>query len=147
MSAPILLGLRIILAITLYAFLGWGLYTLWIDLRRQSQVIITTRKAPELTLAQPSSGDPESFYRFQSPEIILGRDPASDCHLEDKTISAQHARLSYHHSHWWVEDLNSTNGTFLNHQPVNEPLVLTSGDTLRFGQVEMSVLLEQEQDV
>ena len=74
----------------------------------------------------------------------MGRDPASDLYIEDKTISARHAKLSYHHGQWWVEDLRSTNGTFLNDEPVQEPLVLASGDRLRFGQVQWQVQAERQ---
>ncbi len=145
MSGPILLILRIALAVALYAFLGWSLYTIWNDLKQQSKQLVSSR-TPPLSLIVYAGSDSRSF-RFTSSQVIIGRDPASDCHLEDQTISAQHARLDYHHGQWWVEDLHSTNGTFLNQNPVSEPLVLTSGDELRCGQLTLQITMKEAPDL
>jgi pSer/pThr/pTyr-binding forkhead associated (FHA) protein len=62
--------------------------------------------------------------------------------LEEKTISARHARLYYEMAQWWAEDLHSTNGTFLNDELIASPMVLTSGDHLRCGEAifEISII-------
>ena len=73
--------------------------------------------------------------RFSQPEVIIGRSASCDVTLEDKTVSGRHARLAYHHGQWWLEDLASTNGTFLNGDPVGAPVVITHGDQVRCGQV------------
>ncbi|NLG73925.1 MAG: FHA domain-containing protein [Chloroflexi bacterium] len=143
MSGPVFLVIRVLLALALYAFLGWALWTLWQDLRRQSSQV-TARQAPPITLVFEKEGEKRSI-RFTTPVVLIGRDPASDCYLEDQTISAHHTRLSYHHGHWWVEDLRSTNGTYLNLEPVTEPLVLTSGDQLRCGQVGFQIILNDNE--
>jgi pSer/pThr/pTyr-binding forkhead associated (FHA) protein len=72
---------------------------------------------------------------FNQPEVIIGRSASCDVILEDKTVSGRHARLAYHHGQWWLEDLGSTNGTFLNGEPVSAAVVLTHGDQLRCGQM------------
>jgi pSer/pThr/pTyr-binding forkhead associated (FHA) protein len=140
MSGTVLLVLRLALAVALYAFLGFALWILWQDLRRQSKAVASAQ-VPPLTLVL-QTGDAGAAYRYTLPEVLVGRDPACQCCLDDKTISAQHARLSYHHRQWWVEDLRSRNGTFLNQAPVAEPLVIVSGDLLRCGQVIFQILLE-----
>lgn len=134
MSGQILLVLRAALALSLYAFLGWTLLTLWRSLRRQAEVV-TVRQAPAITLINREQAGPGPEYKFSISEVTIGRDPTCDCQLDEKTVSASHARLSYHHGHWWVEDLASRNGTFLNAVRVAEPHVLTAGDELRCGQV------------
>jgi pSer/pThr/pTyr-binding forkhead associated (FHA) protein len=143
MSAPIFLALRIALSVVLYAFLGWALYTVWKDLQQQS-ALQAGAHTPILTLTIAEDDEPQVF-QFSSSEIIVGRDPISDCHLIDKTISARHTRLVYHHNQWWVEDLHSTNGTFLNQEPVTESIVITSGDQLRCGQVKLNVSIENSE--
>jgi pSer/pThr/pTyr-binding forkhead associated (FHA) protein len=143
MSAPIFLALRIALSVVLYAFLGWALYTVWKDLRQQSAPRAGSL-TPALTLTVASQDEPQ-VYQFSGSEIIVGRDPISDCHLMDQTISARHTRLVYHHNQWWVEDLHSTNGTFLNQEPVTESIVITSGDQLRCGQVMLNVSIENSE--
>lgn len=140
MSGPALLILRFLLAASLYAFLGWALITLWRDLKRQSEQV-AFKQAPTLTL-QTSGG--LSVFQFTKPEVIIGRDRAHDVSLDDKTVSTQHARLSYHHNQWWLEDLDSTNGTFLNHEPISSPIVIADGDQMRCGQVVFDIIMENE---
>jgi pSer/pThr/pTyr-binding forkhead associated (FHA) protein len=122
------------MAASLYSFLGWALYLMWRDLQAQTQTV----PVPALTIASP---DGALLFRFTSTEVTIGRDAACECCLEDPTISARHALLSYHHHQWWVEDLKSRNGTYLNQSPVDEPMVLANGDQLRCGQVilELSI--------
>ncbi len=141
MSGVVFLVLRLGLAVALYAFLGWGLWLLWRDLRQQSRGM-TAAHLPPLKLVQ--QGEEQSLaLRFTSPQVIVGRDPGCHCRLEDRAISARHARLSYHHGQWWVEDLRSRNGTFLNDSPVKGPVVVTSGDRLHFGAIAFQVMLEE----
>jgi len=142
MSGPILLALRLLLTLVLYIFLGWALWVLWQDLRRHSRSLASSQ-IPAIILVLQSDGE-ETLLRFDKPEILVGRDIACACQLDDRTVSAQHARLAYHHRQWWVEDLSSKNGTFLNQEPVTGPLVLASGDQLRFGQVTLQVLLSED---
>jgi hypothetical protein len=140
MSGLVLLTLRLLMTIVLYAFLGWALYLLWRDLQRQGE-LLAAQQAPPLAL-QPRGGEAASGllpHTFTQPDALIGRDPACDLTLDDKTVSARHARLRYHHSQWWLEDLGSTNGTFLNEEPVKAPVVLTGGDVVRFGSLAMEV--------
>jgi pSer/pThr/pTyr-binding forkhead associated (FHA) protein len=143
MSATIVLVLRILASASLYAFLGLAFYLLWRDLQRQAGVV-ASRQPPALTLARKGGDDPLS-QRFNLPEIIIGRDPVCDCVLDDSTVSAQHTRLSFRQGQWWVEDLRSTNGTFLNLDPVAAPLVITSGDELRCGQAALTITVGDTQ--
>ncbi len=88
-----------------------------------------------------AEGEPQ-LIRFSRPEVSVGRQPGSDLHLEDSAISARHARLTYHHGQWWVEDLHSRNGTFLNDERISASLVLATGDELRFGGQAFQVEIE-----
>jgi pSer/pThr/pTyr-binding forkhead associated (FHA) protein len=139
MVGTILFVLRLALVMALYAFLAWALILLWQDLKRQSQ-ILTPRQLPALTLLYQLRDETRSM-RFITQEVTIGRDPACDFSVDDKTVSAQHARLCHRQGQWWVEDLNSTNGTYLNDEPVSSPLVLTSGDQVRCGQVVLDITI------
>jgi pSer/pThr/pTyr-binding forkhead associated (FHA) protein len=135
-----LLALRIGLALILYGFLVWAFSTLWRDLSRRSQAL-AVRKIPEIRLdlaASPGDGE----HRFERPQVTLGRNPACELVIDDDTVSGQHARLVYRNNQWWIDDLNSTNGTFLNGQRVSTLIVLTSGDSLRLGQIDLAVTIE-----
>jgi pSer/pThr/pTyr-binding forkhead associated (FHA) protein len=143
MSGIVLLILRILLVIALYAFLGWALLTLWRDLKRQGSQFIQ-RKPPAVTLLYQFADETHSL-RFNLPDVTIGRDPASDFSIDDKTVSAKHARLAFRQGQWWVEDLQSTNGTYLNDEPVSSPLVVTSGDQIRCGQVLLDIAIGESE--
>lgn len=133
MTGIVVLILRILLAASLYGFLGLALFTIWRDLRSQSQMI----SAPDIPTLAIKASEAEPVQTFATSEVILGRSLNCDFPIPDETVSARHARLSYHHNQWWVEDLHSTNGTFLNDERVTVPTVIVSGDELRCGQVVM----------
>lgn len=141
MSEIIVLGLRIMLATSLFAFLLFAFYILWLDIKRQ-EGLITQKQPPPITLFYQH--DDESVpYRYALPEILIGRDPACDCVINDSTVSAQHARLIHRQGQWWIEDLRSTNGTFLNQEPVFTPMVITNGDMLQCGQAVLTVSVRE----
>ena len=137
MSAIILLVLRAALTLALYLFVGWALWLIWRDLKMQSR-LLASRQPPPISLSIDGQ-EPPRRLDFTAPVITIGRDPASDFVLDEIAVSAQHARLSYRQGQWWLEDLHSTNGTFLNHEPVHEAIVVTSGDQVRCGPVTLNL--------
>ena len=142
MSATLLLILRLVMALALYAFLGWAVYTLWWDMKRQTE-LINARRVPEITVMTDIEGESRP-YNFSVPELVIGRDQTCDLNLDVNTVSAEHARLSYHHRNWWVEDLRSRNGTLLNLELVTTPAILVSGDELQLGQVLLKISINEE---
>lgn len=137
MSGILLLVFRIAMALLLYAFLGWALLLLWRDLRRESERSLA-RQLAHITLfvqAEPEA----SRHQFAQAEVLIGRDPLCDLAINDSTVSSQHARLSFHHNQWWVDDLRSKNGTLLNDEQVEEAVVLTNNDRIRCGAVTLQV--------
>jgi pSer/pThr/pTyr-binding forkhead associated (FHA) protein len=139
MTGIVIFILRLILAASLYAFLGWALYTIWRDLKLQSQLVASRRIPP--ILLQPELGGPGVEHEFSSAEFTIGRDPGCESPIAHETVSSRHARLSYHHNQWWLEDLGSTNGTFLNEERVTTPTVVISGDELRCGQAVFHLVI------
>jgi len=140
MSGLVLLGLRVLLALSLYAFLGWALFLLWRDLQRQSQML-AARAVPPLTMQIEIEGTATLTRRFEQGEITIGRDPDCECVLQDEAISARHARLMYHHNQWWLEDLKSKNGTRLNDEHLTVATVIITGDKIGCGHATLVVSL------
>jgi pSer/pThr/pTyr-binding forkhead associated (FHA) protein len=140
MSGLAVFVLRLLLTVSLYAFLGWAFTNLWRDVKLQS-ALLAARKIPPIILTLNLAGQVRQIRRFIQAEVTIGRDQASECPLEDDAVSARHARLSYHHNQWWLEDLDSTNGTFLNQEKLATPTVVSSGDEIRCGSTLFSVSL------
>jgi pSer/pThr/pTyr-binding forkhead associated (FHA) protein len=83
--------------------------------------------------------DPPIESIFSKAEIILGRDSTCDFPIDDDRVSMHHCKITHKQNQWWVEDLNSTNGTFLNESFVNTKIILINGDILRLGHVEIII--------
>jgi pSer/pThr/pTyr-binding forkhead associated (FHA) protein len=132
MIATLVLLLRLLLAIALYAFLGWALWSLLREFRQQGDKLATQKK-PGITLSIKTEQGKESQRQFSQLQIIIGRDTKCDVSVMDEALSAHHARLTHHHGQWWLEDLNSTNGTFLNHEKLTTPAVVITGDHFKCG--------------
>ena len=69
-----------------------------------------------------------------STEILIGRAPSCTLVLDDDYSSSRHARLYPEGGQWWVEDLGSTNGTFIGRDQVAAPTVVRPGTQIRVGQ-------------
>jgi pSer/pThr/pTyr-binding forkhead associated (FHA) protein len=143
MTAPIVLALRLLAVAALYGFLGFALWMMWQELRLGSASGARSR-VPPIRLEVKTRNEKPLVRQFAQPEVTVGRDPLSDVALGDKAISARHARLSFHDGQWWVDDLDSTNGTRLNRQRLEGSTVLMSGDEIKCGSVRLLVTLPAE---
>ena len=140
MSGPVVLVLRLLLTAFLYAFLAWAFLSLWRDVKLQG-ALLSVRKIPPITLSFTDINAVSQIRRFIQAEVTIGRDPACECPVEDEAISAHHARLSYHHNQWWLEDLDSTNGIMLNQEKLSLPTVVVSGDEFCCGGISFTISL------
>ena len=142
MIATVVLVLRLVLAVALYAFLGWALWTLLQELKQQGDKLAVQKK-PAITLSIKIEQGKESSRHFSQAEVMIGRDPNCDLSMMDEALSAHHARLTHHHGQWWLEDLNSTNGTFLNHEKLTTPAVVITGDKFKCGNTIFDIKVEE----
>ena len=143
MSGPLVLVLRVLLALALYLFLFLTLWLIWQDLKRAGFEAMRP-KVPPIRLQVKAPGTDPVFRMFSQPDVTLGRDPNCELWLDDDAISARHAKLSYHHTQWWIEDLHSTNGTSLNNTKLKTATVLTDGDEIKCGKALLFVGLSRE---
>jgi pSer/pThr/pTyr-binding forkhead associated (FHA) protein len=65
--------------------------------------------------------------------ILLGRGADATVRLDDDYVSTRHARFVPHGDDWYVEDLGSTNGTYIGSQRITSPMVVTTGVQVRVG--------------
>ncbi len=71
--------------------------------------------------------------------ILIGRADDSTLVLTDDFASSRHARLTNRGGQWYVEDLGSTNGTYLDQQRVQGPLLVSPGQPIRIGQTALEL--------
>ncbi|MBA3764671.1 MAG: FHA domain-containing protein [Actinobacteria bacterium] len=74
-----------------------------------------------------------------SGNMVMGRAAECDLPLDDTFVSQQHARLFAKNGSWYVEDLGSTNGTFVNDQRLGAPAMVQPGDRVRVGATVMEL--------
>ena len=83
-------------------------------------------------------GDYRDFALLHGGTLLIGRDPASGIHLTDTQVSWKHATLIYDRGGCIIEDLGSSNGTFVDGKRVQRH-VLTPGEIVRIGAFELTV--------
>jgi hypothetical protein len=71
--------------------------------------------------------------------MVIGRAAECELALDDTFVSQQHARLFAKNGSWYVEDLGSTNGTFVNDQRLGAPAMVQPGDRIRTGTTIMEL--------
>lgn len=71
--------------------------------------------------------------------LQVGRAEACQIRLDDAYVSSFHARIFSRDGSWYVEDLGSTNGTWLNHRRITGPAELRAGDRLRVGKTTLEL--------
>ena len=79
-------------------------------------------------------------HRLDAP-VEIGREADGPLQLDDRQVSRRHARVTPREARAWVEDLGSTNGTFVNGARVTTPRRLGKGDVVRVGQSDFKVEL------
>ncbi len=103
----------------------------------------TQRSYGSLRVIASESGNLTEGSAFPlSPVMGIGRAASNTVVLDDDYVSSEHALLSLRGSQWWLEDLNSRNGTQLNDIPLNAPAVVTMGDVLTIGNTRFKLELK-----
>lgn len=157
MLDPVAVGLKFGFLAVLYLFLLWMARSALKDLRRSSgepvgpsfddatgmyaasQAMGGDRDlaAPRLRVEKAAGLRSGAAYDL-SDGAILGRGEEADITLEDSFASTRHARLAPHGDVVVIEDMGSTNGTYLNGEPLTGPQPLHPGDRIRIGDSEFT---------
>ena len=153
-TEPIAVALKFGFLAVLYLFLFWVVRSALRELRR------TTVPAPEATGVHPigpggraaatdawlvasSGGGLEPGERFDLfGGLSIGRSPDADVRIEDRYASGVHARVYSRKANYYVEDMNSTNGTFLNGGRLDGEAKLNDLDEVRIGDTEFRFELD-----
>jgi pSer/pThr/pTyr-binding forkhead associated (FHA) protein len=98
---------------------------------------------PPLTAALTVRRGPGAGTRFriEAPAVTIGRHAQCDFQVNDVWLSRQHARITWTGAGYTLEDLGSTNGTYLNGERVGGPRALKPGDLVQLGE-EVELVFE-----
>jgi len=86
--------------------------------------------------------DVNPVYMLDKNIMVIGRGNQCDIGIDDLYMSTRHVQLWFEDDEWYIADLGSTNGTYINGKKMkDEPLILDSGDTIKVGQLEFLVVI------
>ncbi len=88
----------------------------------------------QFQLVMRSGPTPGAVFPLEGDQLTVGRDSTNGVAINDAEVSRRHARLNFQGGKYVIEDLGSTNGTFVNGQRLTGPHVLKPGDVVSFGE-------------
>jgi hypothetical protein len=162
MLQPVSVGLKFGFLIVLYLFLMWVAWSALRDLRRGRGGVVQSDAPPPSDatgmydaavnregdagnafeprlLVEDAPGHESGVAYDLTRGATLGRGDV-EIQLEDPFASSRHAQISREGHVVVIEDLGSTNGTYLNDEPLSGPQPLHDGDRIRIGDSEFSYL-------
>jgi pSer/pThr/pTyr-binding forkhead associated (FHA) protein len=80
--------------------------------------------------------------KIDQDEIIIGRDSGNDVQIDNIAVSREHAKIIRGPNYYLIEDLNSTNGTFVNGKKINKKF-LKEDDEISIGKHSLQIILEE----
>lgn len=162
MLEPVSVALKFAFLAVLYLFLLWVAWTVTRDLRRGRGSVPGPDPAsmPDATgMYAAADGLADRNRNGSEPRLLVQRAPGHqpgtaydlsqgatlgrgdvEIHLDDPFASSRHARITREGHVFVIEDLGSTNGTYLNDEPLSGPQPLHPGDRIRIGDSEFSYI-------
>jgi pSer/pThr/pTyr-binding forkhead associated (FHA) protein len=98
-------------------------------------------RSPQLVVERAPGHEPGMIYDVDG-DLVLGRGERAEIRLEDPFASGRHARIFEQGNSVVIEDLGSTNGTYLNEEVLQSPRPLHPGDRVRIGDSEFTFEVE-----
>lgn len=148
MTPFVLTVLKVSLLALLYFFIYRAVRAIAVDIygRRErrgrggarTRPIRRVKATPTRIVVLDEEGGRSGTHRL-TDTLQIGRDASCDITLSDTYASQQHARISNRNGSWVIEDLGSTNGTYLNQRKVTVPTALAPGDSIRIGKTVLEV--------
>ncbi len=154
MDEPLAVALKFGFLAVLYLFLLWVVRRSMRDLaryggsaaaepvetpsparRKRGSQSRRTGGAPRLIVVAAMGLEPGTTFDVRDG-AMFGRSDAADIRVEDPFASSSHARIDDRGGERWLEDMGSTNGTYLNGRQVKTAQRLSTGDTIRIGDSE-----------
>ena len=133
---------RVLAGLLLLGFVIMLVVLLWRDQRTLVRELEQRqRRRGQLVVVKAEGIETGTSYPLL-PLTSIGRAPTNTITLDDTFASSEHALFTLRGGQWWLEDRGSSNGTLLNGYRIEEPTVISTGDVVGVGQVELKVELE-----
>ena len=146
MSEQFLELLKFLFLALLYIFFIWVVIMSLIQLRKPKKSIRASKKVNDKdnkkAITHLLTVEPQDTQGTEYPleeEIFLGRDEECDITINDSFTSHRHARIFLEENTLYLEDLTSTNGTFVNGEKVEKPHILEQQDRIQIGNTVLEV--------
>ncbi len=144
--------LKYVFLVVLYIFVAWAIKAVYLELRPQAGRRAASGPAPAPTPARPPRGSKKAPRKLTivdgtkkgksfdlNGELSIGRSDTCDIVLDDSYVSQVHARVFPRGESFAVEDLGSTNGTYLNRRRITAPAELRRGDQIKIGKTVLEL--------
>jgi hypothetical protein len=149
--AEALLVLKLLFLILLYLFIWRIVRSACRDVHSSQESFILAPSSPEaamlaaasapapskLVVVKSSSLKAGADFRLDSAPLTIGRGGGNDVRIEDEFASSRHAQVEPRRDGAWVQDIGSTNGTYVNGLKLTRPRKLAAGDVVRVGETEL----------
>jgi pSer/pThr/pTyr-binding forkhead associated (FHA) protein len=138
---PVAVLLKFAFIAVLYLFLLWVVRSALKDLRRPAiEHGSAPGRAPEaersVLVAEGGGGLRAGIAFALDGSTTIGRSPETDIPIEDQFASSRHARIYERDGYLYIEDMGSTNGTYLNGRRLDARELLRADDRIRIGDTE-----------
>lgn len=130
--------LKYLFIIMIYAFIFRIVHLIYLDIRLMGKEESEGGFFPILMVTASNADDAEleDSYPLNRAIITLGRGKNNNINIKDPFISARHARFVRKQEGYFLEDMNSSNGVFVNNKKIEAPYRMRDGDRVAIGQVE-----------
>lgn len=133
-------GLRLLSAIILLLFIAVMAWLVYQDLSFSANAVQQQRIYGHLRVIASENDDFDVDTLFPLlPVTSIGRTQDNTVVIDDSFVSSHHVLITFREKQWWLEDMGSRNGTFLNDLPLTEPAVISSGDVIVLGGTEFKI--------
>ena len=149
MPVFVLTILKIVFLALLYLFISRAIRVIYLDLvgprvpraSKPAPAAASPRrkKAPPKELVVTDADGAARTYPMAQEPLQIGRSESCQVILQDTYASQMHARVYPKDGEWFVEDLGSTNGTYLNRVKVSQAVPVGPGDEIRIGKTSLEV--------
>jgi hypothetical protein len=137
-------GLRVLSGVLLLVFMGGLGVLLWRDYRVVAESV-GGRASQRGRLVVIKAAEESPLWQTTHPIFpltSLGRAPTNTIIINDVFASSEHALITWRGSQWWLEDRGSVNGTLLNGERLQEATVVSTGDVISIGQIDLRLELD-----